>query len=455
MASLSSEEYALLNEFSYIDLPKQVKDLIEGNSENKNFGHILELLLTDYNVYLTKEQLKFVKELRTYPEIIKLEVVQYENKDSIISNFKDKCFVPRQEKDITGFAAIGFVSPEGNPIAVYRGSEPLPEANYDSDEDWVDNIRNMLLGRESTQYKQAEEFYLSLIEKGSGRPIVTGHSKGGNVAAYVISKFGDMDGYLFNPMPLHKNFINEKHMANSHIETYVANNDFIALLLSHFTEAEIKLLLENLSDEELKQLLNLKGKAIFNYLKTRGPLVASVVEVALARKGIDYFFDGEIRLFEEQFHFHFKRHDTYRYPGNITIVHNDLTFTKALDAHGLHNFYRNPYLKIEVDLNHIQNHIGRLNRINQRLDSLDSQLNTLLFRVCDDFSPFKVFQTFGNGFKIMTADLKVGKSKSISNCVKWLQTMDYEMNKAESYLNNQAHYMVRSPSNSNHRKQFL
>jgi predicted esterase len=67
-----------------------------------------------------------------------------------------------------------------------------------------------------------------MAEEGDGRPILVGHSKAGNLAAYISSEFGHTDAYLFNPMPLHNNLVNEENLQSSNIHTHVAKNDFIA-----------------------------------------------------------------------------------------------------------------------------------------------------------------------------------------------------------------------------------
>jgi hypothetical protein len=111
------------------------------------------------------------------PAICDLQFVQYENKDALVGNKDEHKEIQLGEHynytGITGFVAMGFVSPDGNPIAVYRGSEGLSFGNDDSNDDWSDNLANMLLGKESTQYEQAENFYKELLEKADGRPIVS------------------------------------------------------------------------------------------------------------------------------------------------------------------------------------------------------------------------------------------------------------------------------------------
>lgn len=123
-------------------------------------------------------------------------------------------------------------------------------------DDWVDNLKNMMLGKHSTQYDQASKFYEDMMKLNKGmKPVVVGHSKGGNLAAYIASKYGNCTAYLFNPMPLHKDLVNLENLKTCKIKTRVAENDFIASLLSLFFYYSLLSLISDLKIKKSSDLV--------------------------------------------------------------------------------------------------------------------------------------------------------------------------------------------------------
>ncbi len=122
MSNLNKEEYALLSQFSYIDLPSNmVKKYFSNSKASMSFSEVLNNLSEKnaYKKYLTNDQITLVHKMLNSPEICKLNFVQYENKDVLIGN-KEEYTHEQKGKGITGFAAMGFVTPEGNPLAIFE-----------------------------------------------------------------------------------------------------------------------------------------------------------------------------------------------------------------------------------------------------------------------------------------------------------------------------------------------
>jgi hypothetical protein len=88
MANLTKEEYALLSEFSYIDLPEDVvKQLNMADSDDGlSFGRVLNYLnnYIENKKYLTDDQVILINKMINSPAICDLQFVQYENKDALV-----------------------------------------------------------------------------------------------------------------------------------------------------------------------------------------------------------------------------------------------------------------------------------------------------------------------------------------------------------------------------------
>lgn len=440
MAQLTREEYALLSDFSYIDLPRDIARTI--NRGDASLSEIAARLL-DKPKLLSEAQLKCVERILDHPELLKLEFVQYENKDAIIGNHGEKD-PTAQGEDITGFVAMGFVSPEGNPIAVYRGSEPLGQFNEDSSQDWVDNLKNMLMGKTSTQYAQAEAFYDKLNAKGSAKPIVVGHSKGGNLAAYIASIKGGISAVLFNPMPLHNNYVNKGNLQSSDIQTYVAQNDFISVLLMILPAKDLRYLVELLSDKDWAELLKfgdgspeaiakfltkfLAGWAAQHALAKLHPLFGIIDTIEKSQ-----YITRTINVtkdYDKAFNQFLKDSSTYTYPGKVTIIRNNSNILNALDSHSLDNFLT----RIELDLTETNELIMKLQSINNRLARIDSSLDSLLYSITADIDLMNLFQQLANGINTIRADLNIGKSRTVANCIVWLKEVESEFRQLDRSL---------------------
>lgn len=442
MSRLSDKEYALLSDFSYIDL----QGYHLGN-DPISLGAFLDELL-DHRDTLKPEQLELLEKMQTNPELRNLKLVQYENKDSWDGDER------QSGNGNTGFVAMGFVTTEGSPIAVYRGSEPIFSFNDDSAEDWTDNLKNMLLGNPSTQYDQANQFYETLLGNPSVAAgdlgTVVGHSKGGNLAAYVASSYGELSGVLINPLPLHENFANINNLDSCDITTYVVKNDFIAILLTLFDSKEIEFLLSMVSDKELATLLGFNDAStaeimaqvsgILIKIRLRSDFENAAAVNIMAKKLLQY--SSTVEKMDNNFHetlIHNNR-DTYHYPGEIVAVES--SSSSMLDAHAVSNIYDHHYKPIEVNLMHTEELTRRLASVNQRLLNIDRQLDSALASLRYDWSDMSLkdfnlqalISRVTNGIKIVISDLEIGRSSHISKCMDWLREVESEFATLEGRL---------------------
>ncbi len=187
----------------------------------------------------------------------------------------------------------------------------------------------MILGNKSTQYDQAEAFYERMKLKGQNgkMPIVVGHSKGGNLAAYIASISGYCSAYLFNPMPLHANYVNQENLATCNIQTYVAENDFIATLLSLFTPEEITILLQELSIHDLKRMLNGDTDNLDKLLLSKK---FELIDLGLRLRF--YIKTGKILMFNGNFQYFLKNNTAYLYSGNVHLEKNNSFFWNMVSS---------------------------------------------------------------------------------------------------------------------------
>lgn len=429
---LNDQDQAILSEFSYIDLPANL------DYKSMSLKKLAEHLASRYKDLLSNNQLQLLSQISQNPQFEAVKLVSYQNNDKQVGNVNNT--VANVSKDNTGFVAMGFVS-ENQAITVFRGSEPLGNKYLDDQvDDWVDNLKNMMLGEHSNQYDQASKFYEDMMKLNKGmEPVVVGHSKGGNLAAYIASKYGNCTAYLFNPMPLHKELVNLENLKTCKIKTRVAENDFIASLLSLFTAEEIEDLLGSLTKEELTYMIKItetykeKGvKLVFDKpfldfigkLKDNCPgIYQRLSDGKEGLKGIQAII-MKLESFDHNFEELLKGDGPYFYPGEVKVIQNDLSFVNMIDAHGAKNFYQSRYSLLQINYSNIEEVKDRLDRINERLDDIDDKLNFLLFTIIIDFNPFDLIQNMVNGTHVFISDLKIKKSRDLVQCQKWLSELE-------------------------------
>lgn len=127
----------------------------------------------------------------------------------------------------TGFVAYAFAAP-GTTIVAVRGSE-TKGACVPTNVDWRDNFCAPLTG--SVQYAAASAF----ADRWKGPLLLTGHSKGGNVALYAQSAAPEARATVFNAQGFacHALTKEQKRRLREGAVNYVVAGDAVGALLCH------------------------------------------------------------------------------------------------------------------------------------------------------------------------------------------------------------------------------
>ncbi|MFS0821679.1 Mbeg1-like protein [Bacillus sp. 1P02SD] len=190
-----NEKYILL-QLSYMDIPQEYRP-----SGNKSFT-LNEIVYGIDRDALSKDSKK------TYDLII--EYMDDNKKSSLheitLSGYQNNN--PNGGNNSNGDSNSGFVGyaltdKEGNGTALFRGSEMAGIGDLATD--WVSNVEAGI-GITIQQQREANEFYSTYIKGLEGQQYVFGHSKGGNLAEYVlVHNLEDekLTSYVVNGAPLY------------------------------------------------------------------------------------------------------------------------------------------------------------------------------------------------------------------------------------------------------------
>ena len=203
-SNLTEVELMYLTDFSYIDIPTNVYGCAT------NFSGIINLMLREDLPKKKRKKLEAIKDYLDENEdssLGKLTLIKYQNNNPIQNSKHDYS----NTTSSSGFVGYAFRDDDGNGIVVYRGSEGFDGdgkleaedlANMWSDWGFDSNI-GAAVGHEIVQQKEAVAFYDEAMKDITGNKVVTGHSKGGNLAEYVIIHRFDENVYgrTFNGAP--------------------------------------------------------------------------------------------------------------------------------------------------------------------------------------------------------------------------------------------------------------
>ena len=203
--NLTEVEMKYLTDFSYIDIPKDYC------TSRMNFSDLVNKMLDED---LSKKQRKRLNSIKEYldenkdSKLGKLTLIKYQNNNPTENSKHDYSNTTSN----SGFVGYAFRDDDNNGIVVYRGSEGFDgDGKFELFEDipnmWADwgfdsNI-GAAFGYEIVQQKEALAFYDEAMKDINGNKVVTGHSKGGNLAEYVmVHRFDEnVYGRTFNGAP--------------------------------------------------------------------------------------------------------------------------------------------------------------------------------------------------------------------------------------------------------------
>lgn len=239
---ISDKELADFSDFSYIDIPLRLRAKLEANG-SLSIKELADYYLSDKNPGKFKcddiqdqRIISILKECQNgaYSDY---EIINYDNKN-----------------DGDGFVGYAIKTPDDEIIIASRGSEmpygkedEIPDSvigNEPTWEDWIDNFKISIQG-ETAQQASAKEFLKVVGENGYKEIYITGHSKGGNNALYmVVTADSELLEYIkkcvtFNAPGFNDEFIKnnkesiEKLLSGGKVIEYQGKGDFVSALMNN------------------------------------------------------------------------------------------------------------------------------------------------------------------------------------------------------------------------------
>ncbi|WP_449537776.1 Mbeg1-like protein [Ferdinandcohnia sp. Marseille-Q9671] len=196
--NLTEEEKYILLQLSYLDLPDHVRpsekkpvtiDRIIEAIEHTPLDEGAQKKFDAIKAYMNSEEHEF-------SPLKEIGLVGYQNNNPNGGNNSDG-------RSHSGFVGYAFTDRDGNGTAIYRGSESMTNPAHFAT-DWVSNI-DAGIGVNIRQQREANDFYQRYIADLDGQQYVFGHSKGGNLANYVLVNNLDerLNSYIVNGAPLY------------------------------------------------------------------------------------------------------------------------------------------------------------------------------------------------------------------------------------------------------------
>ncbi|WP_077619648.1 Mbeg1-like protein [Bacillus sinesaloumensis] len=245
LSNLSEHEKYILLQLSYLDVPNSVGEI------SANSPHSVEDIMgyIDYDGLDPKAQLKYdaIDEyirMNSNTPLKEIQLVGYQNNNPNGGNTDGDSY--------SGFVGYAFTDKQGNGTAIYRGSEDLKDVGHIAT-DWVSNVEAGI-GITIQQQREANEFYERFIKGLDGQQYVFGHSKGGNLAEYVlVNNLEDesLTSYVVNGAPLYYwTLTMEQKRALEDRNTFIVHEgDFVSSLgYAPYVDKTVKL---NSTDEGL------------------------------------------------------------------------------------------------------------------------------------------------------------------------------------------------------------
>ncbi|MEH7384203.1 Mbeg1-like protein [Bacillus sp. JJ1521] len=198
LTNLTEEEKYILLQLSYLDIPDNLRP-----SEKKpvTIDRMMEELSKKSLDEGTQKKFDAIKaymdsDAHKFSPLKEVQLVGYQNNNPNGGNTSDG-------RSHSGFVGYAFTDKDGNGTAIYRGSEDLTNPAHIAT-DWVSNV-DAGIGVEIRQQREADAFYKRYIAGLDGEQYVFGHSKGGNLAAYVLVNNLDerLSSYIVNGAPLY------------------------------------------------------------------------------------------------------------------------------------------------------------------------------------------------------------------------------------------------------------
>ncbi|MFZ7943769.1 Mbeg1-like protein [Neobacillus sp. 19] len=230
LSNLTEEEKYLLLQFSYVDLPEDYK--VDPN-QPANFKKLVNEMMLTSSDYEENESFKKLYEYVNGPKgenLANIQITKYENNNPTWEEIK-------HGKLNSGFVGFALKDEEGNATALFRGSESMGDPLH-LITDWKSNVEAGI-GQEIKQQKEAAAFYEKYISGAEGNIYVMGHSKGGNLANYVLVHYFNQDknlkSYVVNGAPINWWVLSkeQQEVLKGERNTFIVHQDDAVSQLGH------------------------------------------------------------------------------------------------------------------------------------------------------------------------------------------------------------------------------
>ena len=228
MSNLSEKDLALLSTIIY-------SDHFVTRREGESLQNVVDKMLNADN--------SFWNSIKFSGDFAHLEKNHERGRQEAIDRFKDVLkqvqaspnlqhikIVEPMLRDGMGITAATFVDTRDNSATVvFRGTDGSYKA-------WYDNFEGAGTDKYTPMQKLALDYMERIAKRGYNNVTVTGHSKGGNLAAFVtlfspiVSRCINFDGQGFSEY-FHKKFKDEIDANRNKIKTIAAYNDFVNILM--------------------------------------------------------------------------------------------------------------------------------------------------------------------------------------------------------------------------------
>ncbi|WHY85484.1 DUF2974 domain-containing protein [Neobacillus novalis] len=230
LSKLTDEEKYLLLQFSYIDIPSSISIDPEIHTDIQS---LLPRMLEAKGDLKDNESFQAILKYVNDPKGSNLANIQLTGYQNNNPSWKEVF----HGKFTSGFVGYALKDDEGNATALFRGSEnPFNPLNFTTD--WSSNIEAGI-GQEIQQQKEAAKFYEDFILGAKGDTFVIGHSKGGNLANYVLVNYFNKDeklkSYVVNGAPLNWWILSkeQKEILKSERNMFIVHEDDAVSQLGH------------------------------------------------------------------------------------------------------------------------------------------------------------------------------------------------------------------------------
>lgn len=414
LSELTDEEKYILLQLSYLDLPSGVRP---SEKKPESFESLVDKIGDLHLEGAALDKFNAIKEFKDSTRfdssaLKEVKLVGYQNNNPNGGNTGGDSY--------SGFVGYAFTDKNGNGTAVYRGSEDFTDVGHIAT-DWVSNVEAGI-GITIQQQREANEFYEKYIKGLDGEQYVFGHSKGGNLAEYVlVNNLEDekLTSYVVNGAPLYYwTLTKEQRDALQDRNTFIVHEgDFVSSLgYAPYVDKTVKL---NKTDEGLMYAHGLESVDFtpggdFTHASDGASLVrdianpiAGVISLAASlhpkvlvyraaaaiRDATLYILEAAARGLEKAVNW--VKDQATKFIGKVKEltqqVKNEINkfITSVATKAGMFfvkvvgklsgYFPVEPYLKVNVDRLHY--YAQRLESIKRRVNALNSQIDSLYWEV--------------------------------------------------------------------------